>query len=303
MKVHANGLEFEVDCQGPPDGEPLLLIMGLGMQLIAWPEDLVADLVRRGFRVVRMDNRDIGLSQHLDHLGVHSVVRAALRHSLNLPVHAPYSVRDMAEDARAVLDHLGIRRAHVCGASMGGMIAQHLAARHPERVKSLTLVMTTSGARHLPQPGPMVSLALLAQPRGASVAARVAHVMRLMTLIGSPGYRPDPLRQQRRIEATVRRSWHPQGTMRQLMAVVADGDRSALLGRIGAPTRVIHGENDPLVPVAAAHDLARQIDGAVLDTIPGMGHDLPEPLLARLAAAIAENAARAPAEPARRRAA
>lgn len=303
MRVHANGLEFEVDCQGPPGGEPLLLIMGLGMQLVAWPEELVADLVRRGFRVVRMDNRDVGLSQHLDRLGLPSVVRAALRHSLRLPVHAPYSVRDMAEDARAVLDQLGIRRAHVCGASMGGMIAQHLAARHPERVKSLTLVMTTSGARQLPQPRPLVTLALLAQPRRGTVAARVGHVVRLMRLIGSPAYRPDPVRQRRRIEATVRRSWHPQGTMRQLMAVVADGDRSALLGRISAPTRVFHGEEDPLVPVAAAHDLARQIQGAVLETIPGMGHDLPEALLPRLAAAIADNAARAPAEPAQRRAA
>lgn len=293
MRIPSNGLEIEVDLQGPADGEPLLLIMGLGMQLVAWPDELVADLVARGFRVIRMDNRDIGLSQHLDHLGRPNLLRASLRHLLRLKVRSAYGLADLASDTLGVLDHFGIPRAHVCGASMGGMVAQHLAARHPERVKSLTLIMTSSGARHLPQARARVRRALLARPRGETVEDRVAHAARVWDLIGSPAYPPDPARLRRRLEASIRRAWHPDGVARQLVAIAADGDRSRLLGRISAPTRVIHGKDDPLVPVPAAHDLVQKIHQAVADIIPGMGHDLPEPLLPRLAAGIAENAARA----------
>jgi len=292
MKIGSNGLAIEVDDQGPPGGEPLLLIMGLGMPLVAWPQELVDNLVARGYRVIRMDNRDIGLSQGFDHLGVPSLFRAGLRYALRVRVNSPYTLQAMAEDALGVLDALGIARAHVCGASMGGMIAQHLAAKHPQRVKSLTLIMTTSGARSLPRPKPAVQRALLSRPKGRDVATVVAHLERLLHLIGSPAYRPDPQRQRERLEAMVRRSWHPQGTARQLLAVVADDDRSAMLRHITAPTRIVHGADDPLVPVAAAHDLARKIPHAVLDVIAGMGHDLPLDLLPRLASAIAENAAR-----------
>jgi pimeloyl-ACP methyl ester carboxylesterase len=153
--------------------------------------------------------------------------------------------------------------------------------------------MTTSGARSLPQAQPHVRRALLDRPKGRDADAAVSYLEHLLHLIGSPAYRPDPQRQRERITAMVRRSWRPQGTMRQLLAVVADGDRSALLRHIVAPTRIVHGEDDPLIPVVAAHDLARKIHGAVLDVIPGMGHDLPLPLLPRLADAMAENAARA----------
>ncbi|WP_284619938.1 alpha/beta fold hydrolase [Aquabacterium humicola] len=293
MRVFANGLEFEVDDQGPPNGEALLLIMGLGMQLIAWPDELVTDLVGRGFRVIRFDNRDIGLSSHLDHLGVPNLMGAALRHTLHLKVHAPYTVQAMAEDALGVLDALGIARAHVCGASMGGMIAQHLAARHPQRVSSLTLLMTSSGARGLPQPSWAVRQAMMSRPDGSGLAATVAHYERLFQVIGSPGYRPDPVALRQRLERSVRRSYHPAGVVRQMVAIAADGDRSAMLKQIQAPTHVIHGEADPLIPVGAAHDLLRKIAGASRDLIPGMGHDLPAPLLPRLAAGMAMNAARA----------
>jgi pimeloyl-ACP methyl ester carboxylesterase len=292
MKVQANGLAFEVDDQGPPDGEAVLLIMGLGMQLIAWPEELVADLVRRGHRVIRFDNRDIGLSQHLDHLGTPSLLQATLRHTFRLPVKAPYGITDMARDTHGLLDALGIARAHVVGASMGGMVAQHVAATWPERVASLTLVMTTSGARHLPQASLGVRQALLSRPKDNSTEARLAHFQRLFDVIGSPAYRPDPQQLRSRMEISLRRSWHPAGTLRQLLAVAADGDRSPLLGRISAPTHVIHGEADPLVPVAAAQDLTRKILGSSSDLIAGMGHDLPQPLLSRFAAGIAANAAR-----------
>ena len=293
MRVSANGLGIEIDDQGRPDGEPLLLIMGLGMQLTGWPEEMVQLLVSRGFRVVRMDNRDTGLSQGFDHLGVPHMMPVMLRYALHLPVPAPYGIADMAADALGVLDALGIARAHVCGASMGGMIAQHLAARHPGRVKSLTLMMTTSGARRLPQPKLKVRRALLSRPDGSDPAAVVAHLQRLLTLIGSPAYPADPERLRERLQATVQRAWRPAGTARQIVAVVADGDRSPLLPLIQAPTRVIHGEADPLVRPEAGHDLVARMPGAVPDFIPGMGHDLPLQLLPRFAEGIAENAHRA----------
>jgi pimeloyl-ACP methyl ester carboxylesterase len=292
MQIQANGLRIEVDDQGPPNGEPVLLIMGLGMQLIGWPDELVSLLLARGFRVIRFDNRDAGLSQGFDHLGVPNLAWAGIRYTVGLKVRAPYAIADMAADALGVLDALGVPRAHVCGASMGGMIAQHLAARHPQRVKSLVLMMTTSGSRRLPQAAPKVRRALLSRPDGRDPAAVVAHLTKVMTLIGSPGYRPEPARLQRRLQMAVARAWRPAGTARQITAVAADGDRSALLGCIAAPTRVIHGHDDPLVPVASGHDLVHRIPGAVADIVPGMGHDLPLPLLERFADGIASNAAR-----------
>ena len=293
MKISANGLSIEVDDQGPANGPAVLLIMGLGMQLVASPDELVADLVGRGFRVVRFDNRDIGLSQHFDAADTPSVPMAAMRYALHLKVRSPYTLRDMAADAVGVLDALGIAQAHVVGASMGGMIAQHLAASHAARVRSLVLVMTSAGARELPQPSLAVRQAMLGRPQAPGPDAVVAHLQRLWRVIGSPAYAPDPQRLQQRLLATVQRSWHPEGTARQLLAVMADGDRTPLLARISAPTSVIHGESDPLIPVEAGHHLVRHIAGAQGDFIPGMGHDLPLPLLPRIAAVIAQTAARA----------
>ena len=293
MQIIANGVQIEVDVQGPEQGEPILLIMGLGMQLIAWPDELVQMLLQRGFRVIRHDNRDVGLSQGFDRLGTPNVLVQALRHRLRLRVRAPYQVADMAADALGVLDALGIERAHICGASMGGMIAQHIAAKHPRRVKSLTLIMTTSGARELQQARPQVARVLMSRPQQPDAKTYMAHMAKLVSVIGSPAYPPDPQRLQQRLMASFNRAYRPAGTARQLVAVVADGDRSPLLRRIVAPTRVIHGEADPLVPVPAAHDLTKKIAGAEVDIVPGMGHDLPLALLPRIAEGIAQNAARA----------
>ena len=293
MKILANGIQIEVDVQGPPDGEPLLLIMGLGMQLVAWPDELVAALVAKGFRVIRFDNRDVGLSDGPNHLGMPRMVGPMLRYALRMPVPAPYTLSDMAADAVGVLDALGIASAHVAGASMGGMIAQRMAAQHPQRVKSLTLIMTTSGARQLPQPSLRVRQALIRRPRSAEVADVVAHLEGLLHTIGSPAHRPDLARQKTRLEAAVRRAYRPAGTARQLLAIVADGDRSAMLKTIRQPTRVIHGADDPLVPPAAGQQLAQLIPGATLDLVPGMCHDLPLALLPRLADGIALAAGRA----------
>ena len=293
MQIVANGLGIEVDDQGPASGEPLLLIMGLGMQLVVWPPEFVQLLIARGFRVIRMDNRDAGLSDGFDHLGKPAIAAAAMRYAFHLPVAAPYTLSDMAGDAVGVLDALAIQRAHICGASLGGMVAQHIAAQHAERVKSLTLIMTTTGARRLPQPSLRVRGALLSRPKGRDTDAVVNHLEGLLALIGSPAYPPDLVQLRARLRAATERALRPAGTVRQLMAVAADGDRTPLLARITAPTLVIHGEADVLVPVAAGRDLAARIAGAESDFIPGMGHDLPLPLLPRLADGIAQNARRA----------
>ena len=294
MKVSANGLQIEVDDQGPRDAPVVLLVMGLGMQLTGWPEELVALLVAQGFRVVRFDNRDAGLSDGFDHAGVPSIPLNALRHALRLPVRSPYALEDMAADAIGVLDALGIARAHVVGASLGGMISPHLAAQWPERVASLTLIMTTSGSRRLPGPTLHARRALMAQPANRELETLVAHSIRVFTAIGSPGeYRPAPADLRARVLAHITRAQRPQGSARQLLAIAADGDRTPLLARIQAPTQVIHGELDPLVPVANGRELVKRIPGAQGDFIEGMGHDLPQALLGRIAQGIVRNAQRA----------
>lgn len=291
MQVSANGISLEVDDRGPPDGAPLVMIMGLGMQLVAWPEGLVDLLVARGFRVIRFDNRDIGLSQRFDHLGVPNLAIAGMRHTLGLPVTSSYRIADLADDTAALIEVLGLGSVHVCGASMGGMIAQHLAARHPQRVKSLTLMMTTSGARHLPQPGLKVRLALMSRPADPrNIDSIVDHFVKLYGVIGSPGYPTAPQLLRERITGAVRRSYRPAATVRQLAAIMADGDRTPLLSRIAAPTLIIHGAADPLVPVACGRELSRLIAGAKIDVIEGMGHDLPQPLWSRFRDGIANNA-------------
>ena len=294
MRVKANGIMIEVEDLGPRSGEPLLLIMGLGMQLVGWPDGFVESLVERGFRVVRFDNRDIGLSQGFDAAGVPNLAAESIRHALGLPVRSPYTLSDMAADALGVLDALGIGSAHVCGASMGGMIAQRLALAAPRRVRSLTLMMTSSGSRRLPAPSLKVRAALISRPRnGTSLDGIVEHYVGLYDLIGSPSY-PTPKEELRdRFRRHIKRSHRPAGTARQMVAIAADGDRSPLLAGIGVPTQVIHGADDPLVLVAAGRDLARRIPEATLDVIDGMAHDLPSALWPRFAAGIGAAAGRA----------
>lgn len=294
MQISANGVSLEVDDRGPTGGEPLLLIMGLGMQLLGWPDGFVGQLVARGFRVIRFDNRDIGLSQRFDHLGVPNLALDALRHFTGMRVRSPYTLADLADDSAALIEALGLRSAHVCGASMGGMVAQHLAVRHPQRLRSLTLMMTTSGARHLPQPHWKLQAAMLSRPQNPREFANLmAHYVRIARMIGSPAYPADEQELRERLAQSLRRSYRPAAVARQLVAIAADGDRSVLLPRIQAPTQVIHGLQDPLVPVEAGRDLARRIPGAQIDLVEGMGHDLPEPLWPRFVEGIAKAAARA----------
>jgi pimeloyl-ACP methyl ester carboxylesterase len=295
VQIQANGLSLEVDIQGPADGTPLVLLMGLGMQLTGWPEPFVEMLAQRRYKVIRLDNRDAGLSQGFDDRGTPNVAWAALRYAFRLRVRSVYSIADMAADTVGVLDALGIDRAHIVGASMGGMIAQHIAAKHPQRVSALTLMMTTSGARSLPKPSAKARAAMLDRRGldGKNIEAVVDRLERVFTVIGSPAYRPadEPAREafRARLRASVQRAYRPGGVARQLIAVAADGDRSPLLARITAPTHIVHGALDPLVPVASAHDLRHKINRSTLDIIEGMGHDLPQALWSRLAELISSS--------------
>ena len=293
MQISANGIALEVEDHGSPAGEPLLLVMGLGMQLLGWHEDFVQTLVGRGFRVIRFDNRDIGLSQSFDAAGVPNLAIASIRYALGATLKSAYSLADMAADSAGVLDALGIARAHVCGASMGGMIAQHLAASRPDRVKSLTLMMTTSGSRRLPGPTMKVRGALMSRPNAKSIETIVEHYVDLYGLIGSPAYPASKDSLRERFTVSVRRSYRPAGTARQMIAIAADGDRSRILRGLRVPTHVIHGDADVLVPTPAGRDLVACIPGASLDVVPGMGHDLPKELWPRFADGIARLAARA----------
>lgn len=294
MQISANGIALEVEDHGSPSGEPLVLIMGLGMQLVAWHPDFVAMLVARGFRVIRFDNRDSGLSQRFDALGVPNLALDSLRFAVGMKVNAPYSMADMADDTAGLLDAMGIASAHICGASMGGMIAQQLAVRHPARVKSLTLIMTSSGSRKLPGPTLKVRSALISRPADPkNVQSVIEHYVKLYRLIGSPGYPAPEAYLHERVGMAVRRAYRPAGTARQMVAIAADGNRSPLFAQIGKPTRIIHGKADPLVPVAAGIDLAAKIAGAQIDLIAGMGHDLPPALWPRFVSGIASAAGRA----------
>ena len=294
MQISANGIALEVEDHGSPSGEPLVLIMGLGMQLVAWHPEFVAMLVARGFRVIRFDNRDIGLSQRFDHLGVPNLAIDSLKYAVGMKVAAPYTVADMADDTAGLLAAMGIASAHICGASMGGMIAQQLAVRHPQRVKSLTLIMTSSGSRRLPGPTLKVRSALISRPADPkNVQSIIEHYVKLYRLIGSPGYPATEAYLHERLGQSVRRSHRPQGTARQMVAIAADGNRSKLLAQIKVPTQIIHGKADPLVPVEAGADLAAKIAGAEIDLIAGMGHDLPTELWPRFVAGIGSAAGRA----------
>lgn len=286
--ARCNGITIEYEAIGDSAAPAILLIMGLGMQLVAWPEPFCRDLAARGFRLIRFDNRDCGLSARITTRRKPRLGLAAAMAWLGLALRAPYTLNDMAADAVGLLDALGVARAHVVGASLGGMVAQLVAARHPGRVLSLTSIMSSSGNRRAGRPKPAALRALLSRPPdGRDVAAVVDHLLRVFGIIGSPAYPPAGPGLRRRVEAAVRRAYDPAGTARQLIAVIASGDRRAELARIVAPTLVIHGAEDPLVPLEAGRDTADHIRGARLMVVPGMGHDLPEALLPALAAAIA----------------
>ncbi|MGB1561096.1 MAG: alpha/beta fold hydrolase [Sinimarinibacterium flocculans] len=288
-RVKTNGIEIEVESFGQARDPAILLIMGLGGQMVLWPDDFCERLAGAGYRVVRFDNRDIGLSTKLDGLGRPPLLRNGIAHTLRLPVRAPYRLDDMALDSVGVLDALDIERAHVVGVSMGGMIAQLLAARHVGRVASLTSIMSSSGHRALPGPRFDVQLRLMKRPARLDREGLIAHGMQTWRMIGSPGYPETEADLRDKVARQIDRNVHPQGFVRQISAIMASGSRAPLLSQVRAPTLIIHGKADPLVPVAAAYDLKKRLPHARLEVIEGMGHDMPSALLPRIEQMILEH--------------
>ncbi len=292
MQIIANGINIEVEDTGAglnasgQERPSVVLIMGLAMQLVAWPLPLVQALVDAGFRVIRFDNRDIGLSRHFDGLGTSNLVWASLKMRLGLAVKSNYSLSDMAQDTVGVLDALNIPRAHIVGVSMGGMIAQRVALAAPARVLSLTSIMSTSGARGLPQARAEVMRALLKRPSSTSEQDIGDYYVKLLKVIGSPAFPVSEAEVRSRAYTAFKRSYHPQGINRQMMAIVADTTRASELQNITVPTLVIHGKADALVPHAHGHDTAQRIPKAQLVTIDGMGHDLPPGVVERVLGAM-----------------
>lgn len=287
--IEANGISLAYEVSGDPGAPAMVLVMGLGMPLVFWPDAFVDGLVKAGFRVLRFDNRDCGLSQRITE-GPHTPIPVAMARSvMGLQVPAPYDLADMAGDIVGLLDALSIDKAHVVGASMGGMVAQVLAARHAKRVANLVSIMSSSGNPFVSMARPRALGAILHRPGDPNDVTSVTdHLVHVMGVIGSPGYPADPKGLRELCERAANRGYDTHGTARQMLAMLASGDRRAELGTIRVPTLVIHGTDDPLVPKAAGREVARIIPGAKLLELDGMGHDLPAPLIPKIVAAIAE---------------
>jgi pimeloyl-ACP methyl ester carboxylesterase len=298
-QVKANGLSFEVESFGRESDPAILLIMGYTAQLTRWPVPLCEGLVARGFRVIRFDNRDTGLTEKLDRLGQANIPDAMAKVMKGAPLAAPYKLTDMAADAAGILDALNINSAHIVGASMGGMIAQLVAVHHPQRTRSLVSIMSTTGRPGLPQPGPEVMSVLMTPPKDFERETRIAHAMHAWRVIGSkPPYAADDAELRAQAERDVDRApYYPHGIARQFVAIMASGPRlEDTLGKIKAPTLVIHGAVDPLVLPEGGKDTAATIPGSRLKLIENMGHDLPLKLVPTITREIADFAAEADAK-------
>ena len=287
--IEANGIRLAYEEFGDPSKPAVLLIMGLGTQMIAWPEIFCRGLAERGYRVIRFDNRDIGLSQKMVGSRAPAILKLLAYQRLNWDIEVPYTLHDMALDAIGLLDSLGIARAHIIGASMGGMIAQLVAGEHPERTLSLVSIMSTSGHKSLPSPDLKVARQLLQRPRGGDRQALLEHSMRTLRLIGSPDYQPSDEELRAKVVASSSRSYYPAGFLRHMAAISASGDRVETLKKITARTLVIHGKDDVLVPVSGGIDTAKYIKGSQLELIKGMGHDFPLPLMPHFVELIADH--------------
>jgi pimeloyl-ACP methyl ester carboxylesterase len=277
-------LEIEYDTFGDPSSPPMLLVMGLAYQMIEWDDEVCQQLADDGFWVIRYDNRDVGLSTKLDDLG-----SPDLHAALMSTAPPPYTLDDMADDAVRLLDALGVEAAHVVGVSMGGMIAQLIAINHPRRVLSLTSIMSTVGGPNVVQAGAEVTAALVVAP-GSSREERIEQSFETRRLINGAGVPFDEERSRRKAERAVDRSFHPEGIVRQLAAILAAPDRSPGLSRLTMPVLVIHGEEDPLVPPDNGRQAAAAVPAARLMMIPGMGHAMPERVWPDIRRAIVDNA-------------
>jgi pimeloyl-ACP methyl ester carboxylesterase len=291
-QARANGIQLEYDTFGRASDAPLLLIMGLGAQMLLWDEEFCGLLAERGHYVVRFDNRDVGLSTKFDHTGVPNLAQLMAPGADRSGV--AYTLDDMADDAAGLLGALGIESAHVVGASMGGMIAQTVAYRHGAKTRSLVSIMSSTGNPALP-PAKPEAMAVLMTPRPLDRASNIEAAVAAAKVIGSPAYPADEARLRERAGRMYDRAFTPIGTLRQMAAIYAHGNRVPRLGAVMAPTLVIHGVADALVPVEGGRDTANAIPGAELLEIEGMGHDLPQQLFGRLTDAIAAHTKKAEA--------
>jgi pimeloyl-ACP methyl ester carboxylesterase len=292
--IRANNIDIYYEENGPADAPVILLVMGLGAQMIAWPDEFIDGLVAKGHRVIHYDNRDVGLSQRMDGAKTPNLAWTMLKARFGLPVRVPYTLTDMAADGIGLLDALGIDKAHVAGASMGGMIVQLMAANHRERLLSMTSIMSSSGKPGLP--GARADIQKNFMVKRPPDASRDDAVAFGTELVRSFSY-PDPARPENaHAEMTAKafdRGYYPVGTRRQLLAIIADGSRVERLKKITTPTLVVHGGADPLVPKEGSEDIARHIPGARLEIIDEMAHDLPPSQVGRMVDLIAGHAKQA----------
>jgi pimeloyl-ACP methyl ester carboxylesterase len=286
-RTRANGIELAWDSFGDPDAPPLVLVMGLGAQMVGWDDAFCARLAEAGgHRVIRFDNRDIGHSTHLPHLGVPDIQALMMQAMAGKPLQVPYTLRDMAADCIGLLDALNIERAHIVGASMGGAIGQELAIHHPQRMRSFTSIMSTTGNPALPPPTPE-AMAVLFSPTPTTFEAYLPHYKKVWHVLRGPDFPLDEARDAERAQLIFLRGLNPGGVARQLAAIFASGNRKPALRDVRVPTLVIHGDADPLVPVACGVDVADAIAGAKLLRIPRMGHALPISMWPQIIDAIA----------------
>jgi len=286
VQIKTNNISLEVDRMGDPAAPAVFLIAGLGFQLIDWPLSFAESLVEAGYQVIRFDNRDIGLSQKLEEKGVPDLGAILQEKIAGGTPDVPYELSHMAADVIGLMDAFAIDKAHIVGMSMGGMIAQILATNHVSRCLSLTSIMSTTGDPSLPQADPDTMAVLMSAPASQDKQDIVDFGLKVNDAIGSPGYRWDRSALQSHIEACFDRNYCPTGYMRQLAAVSAAQPRRKILSKVTAPTLVIHGEDDPLVPSSGGRDVADHVPGATFKLVPGMGHDLSPSLCDRLTALI-----------------
>lgn len=301
--ARSGDLELVYDEFGDVDAPPVLMIMGLGAQMTLWREEFCQQIADRGHRVIRFDNRDVGLSSKLDGARVTGPplpVRLG-QTILGRPVPgAPYKIPDMARDAQAVLDHLEIERAHIVGASMGGMITQVFAAEHADRAASATTIMSSNNQAFLPPPGPKQFMGLIGPPpKNADREALIAHRAKIGRIIGSPVYPMDRATALALSAANYDRSYYPAGQIRQMAAIQGTGSLLDYNKRTKVPTLVLHGTHDKLVRPSGGRAIARAVPGARLHMVEGMAHDLPEPLWDEIVGALAEHFDEATPEEAR----
>jgi len=287
--ANANGIDICYEIFGDPSAEPLVLIMGLAGQMVQWDDGFCEQLAARGFRVIRFDNRDIGKSSRLSGAGRLTWWEMLKMRFLNIPPEAPYTLRDMAEDTIALMDVLGIRSAHIVGASMGGMIAQEIAIDFPDRVRSLISIMSTTGDPDLPQPSDE-AVALLTEPQPKSREKFIARFERNSKVLRAGSFPRDEALDRFRAERVFDRGLNPPGVGRQIRAVLASGSRKDRLAKVRAPTLVIHGTADPLVDPKAGEETAASIPGAKLMIVQGMGHAIPIPMWPQIIDAIDKHA-------------